>query len=237
MNLPKQPFVDKPKDDSAKGILIWIRNKLIAGIFIAIPVFVTLWILKFIYVFISERSKPFLYWLIHHQLSFQAVTEESWWLEVSGFFFTIIFLFLLGLLTSNVIGRRLIEFFDEILLKVPVVRTIYNVMKQVVDAFSNTGNMNFKRVVFLQMSEYSGSFVGFVTGSYIDPMTGKSLTSVFIPTTPNVTTGFLVLAEEHQMKATDLSLEEGMKMVVSIGLVQPKRFPSGTIPTVPVQKE
>ena len=194
-----------------REVLKELRNKLFTGIVFAIPLIVTGWVLKIAYGTISGISAPFL---------------KGLGIDVSivSFFVTIAMLVALGFLASNVFGQRMLESFERGLLRIPVVATIYAGVKQVIDSFKSFNNVsNFKRVAYVEYPSPGCKLIGFVTGQFYDERLGLEMTSVIIPTAPNPMTGLVVVVEASRISESSLSIEEAMKLIVSAGLVVPKR--------------
>ncbi len=191
-------------------LLTFIRNKLIAGVAVAIPTVVTIWVLHLAYRFISGISSPFLKALgIGH-------------IEWLGFFLTLLILFFVGLAATHVIGRKFIETAEELVLRLPVIATIYSAVKQIIESIKKfQGGMTFKRVVYVDYPATGARLIGFVTGQHEEPATGQSFTSVFVPTAPNPMTGFVMMVDSAEVVESSLTLEQASKMILSAGLVGP----------------
>lgn len=186
-------------------------NKALTGVVVAIPLLATLWVVQLAYNSINNISAPIL-----EHLGVR--------LPLLPFFVTLAVFILLGFMASNVFGRRMLEKVEAGLLRVPVVATVYGAVKQVIDSFKSFHNMaNFKRVVYLDYPAAGARLIGFVTGQYFDSKLGEEMTTVIIPTAPNPMTGLVVVVPARQLTESSLTLEEAMKMVVSAGLVAPKR--------------
>lgn len=194
-----------------RHVLTTIRNKIFAGILVAIPLIVTIWVLDLAYGFINGISAPFL-----GQIGIQ--------IPGLGFIVSLLLLIGVGFMATNVLGQKLLEGAERLLLRVPLVATIYAVVKQVIDSFKafNTAS-NFKRVVYIEYPAEGCRLIAFVTGQFYDPALGIEMTSVVIPTAPNPMTGLVVLVESNRLIDSSLTIEEATKLVVSAGLVAPKR--------------
>lgn len=188
-----------------------LRNKLFTGIVFAIPLIVTGWVLKIAYGTISGISAPFL---------------KPLGIDVSivSFLVTLMMLIALGFMATNVFGQRMLESFERWLLRIPVVATIYAGVKQVIDSFKSFNNVsNFKRVAYVEYPSPGCKLIGFVTGQFYDASLDCEMTSVVIPTSPNPMTGLVIVVEASRVSESSLTIEEAMKMIVSAGLVVPKR--------------
>jgi uncharacterized membrane protein len=134
-----------------------------------------------------------------------------------------------GLLARNYFGKRMIEWVDLALLKVPLLNKIYGATKQVNDAFSSTNKTAFRTVVLVEFPREGVFSMGFITSEQQDEMqikTGRKLVCVFIPTTPNPTSGFLILTPESQVTKLEMSVADGIKYIISLGSIMPEFTPN-----------
>jgi len=141
-----------------------------------------------------------------------------------------ILIFLIGLFTTNYVGRRTVALWEDIMKRVPLVRNIYSVLKHVVDTVSLQGGEHFSRVVLVEFPRegiYSMGFVTGITRGEVQTLTTERVMNVFIPTTPNPTTGYFVFVPESKVIPLSMSVEDGMKMIISGGLYTPS--PAGDI--------
>lgn len=196
-------------------------NKALTGVVVAIPLIATGFVVKMAYGIVNDFSAPFLHSVGIH------------W-PLLPFFVTLGLLTGLGYMTSNMLGQRILDTLERTLLRIPVVTTIYAGVKQVIDSFKSFNNMgNFKRVVYVDYPSEGARLIGFVTGQYYDSKLCEEMTSVVIPTAPNPMTGLIIVVPNNKLTDSSLTLEEAMKMVVSAGLVAPKRK-SATSPMLAV---
>lgn len=213
-------FIPKTQAALLRAIRNWrhtlaaIRNTVFAGIVVAIPLIVTIWVLNLAFGFVTGISEPFL-----RKVGFE--------IPGLGFIVSILLLFALGLLATNVLGQRVLEGVEKLLLRVPVVATIYAGVKQVIDSFKAFNNAaNFKRVVYIEYPSPGCKLIGFVTGQFYDAALQREMTAVAIPTAPNPMTGLVVIVESDKLIESALTIEEATKLIVSAGLVAPKRRPA-----------
>ena len=196
-----------------REILADIRNKLITGVVLAVPLIVTVWVIKTAYTFINAIGASYLTPIFNGR-------------EIPGlgFIVTLLVLICLGYVATNVYGQRILDWSERQFMKLPVVATIYTVVKQVIDSFKSFNDMaNFKRVVYVQYPSEGCKLIGLVTGQYFDHKLEQEMISVVIPTAPNPMTGLVVIVEASKVVESELSMEEAMKLIVSAGLVSPKR--------------
>lgn len=133
-------------------------------------------------------------------------------------------IFLVGLFTTNYVGRRTVALWEDIMKRVPLVRNIYSVIKHVVDTVSLQGEEHFRRVVLIEFPREGMYSIGFVTGvtrGEVQTLTAERVMNVFVPTTPNPTTGYFLFVPESKLIPLSISVEDGMKMIISGGLYTP----------------
>ncbi len=153
-----------------------------------------------------------------------------------GFVSGLLLILLIGFIASNIIGNRLINFFDRIFQRVPITRGIYVSAKQIIDAFTVQGKNAFKKVVLLEYPRKGLYVIGFITGQSrgeIQEKTAEETLNIFVPTTPNPTSGMLVLAPRREVIELKMTVEEGMKVIVSGGLFSPGDFNEKEIAALP----
>lgn len=134
-----------------------------------------------------------------------------------------------GLLARNYIGRRVIEWTDSALLRIPLLNKIYGATKQVNDAFSSGNKTAFRTVVLVEFPRAGVHSVGFITSEpnvEIQSKTKEKVVCVFVPTTPNPTGGYLLLVPEDQVTRLDMSVADGIKYVISLGAIMPEYIPA-----------
>ena len=130
---------------------------------------------------------------------------------------------ILGLIISNVVGKRIYAFIENILNKIPIVNKIYNTTKQITNTFTKPNNQAFQKVVLLEYPKADLWTLAMVTG------TCKNLNEIecyklFVPTTPNPTSGYLIIIDKTKVKETNISVEEGLSIIISGGMVSPDKF-------------
>lgn len=209
--------------------MVWIRNKFLAGLALALPLIITFVILQFIYSLLHGSSEPIVKWFadLANELAGRTVvsTEDPRYLMATRFIGVLIpiaALIALGFMATNFIGVHIVTAFDRLLLRIPFVSFIYKSLKQVIDSFKSIGGaQSFKRVAYIDYPVPGMRLVAFVTGQFTDAKSGKALTSVFIPTTPNPTTGLLLVVDSEKITDAPLSIEDAMKLIFSGGLLVP----------------
>jgi uncharacterized membrane protein len=205
------------------------RNAFLTGLLIFLPLGTTIFVLNFLLGLFQEPVNLLAYELGLEEESFFFGLETL--LAILGLLVGIMSLTLLGFLSNYFLGRFFINLTEKILDKVPFLGTVYRSAKQIVETFGKENRAVFKEVVLIEYPRTGCYVLGFVTTEasiQIEQSTGKKLTNVFVPTTPNPTSGFLLLLPESDIYPLDLTVGEGMKMLISGGAVSPPKKISKT---------
>ena len=210
----------KKKTGILKRIKKIILNRLLTGLLVILPVYVTFSVIKFLFNYIGAKFVPVLKGLFHNETIIPDAALNTI-LVIVGIFITFVALYLIGLFASNFFGKQIIAFYERIINNTPIVKNIYSSSKQIIHTFSESKEKSFKRVALVEYPRKGMNVVGFVTNS-ITNRDGKSLTSVFIPTTPNPTSGFLIYLPKEEIFDTNMTVEEAIKLVISGGILVPK---------------
>lgn len=198
------------------------RTVLLAGLLFVAPVFLTIYVLRVLFLFMDGIFAP----LIDRTLR-QVFPDSSIHLPGLGILLTLAVVLCLGWLSTNVVGRRLLDSVEAFLLRIPVVKTVYGATKGVLEAVSHDQAEAFKRVVLVEYPRLGVFSIGFVTGSpsrwpMADLRADDDLVPVLIPRTPNPLSGYIVLVPPRQLIECAISVEEGVRMVVSGGILPPE---------------
>ena len=201
------------------GIRRHFRSTLITGILTLIPLGVTFFVLKFLFTTIDGWLKPLM-----SPIMLELGLEEKYHIGM-GALATILIVYLVGLIVSNFLGQKLLGAGEKILTKIPLVREVYAPVKQVVQtALMSPGGKKFERAVAIKTPGSPMRVIGFVTGSFHEEGNPVPLVSVFVPTSPNPTTGVLLFCEPEIIYETNIKVETAMKMLISGGIVAPDDF-------------
>ena len=193
-----------------KRFLKHLRIFVFRGILAVIPLGLTFLAIRFLYFTVDRRVAD----LVERRLGFE--------IPGLGFLLAIILLYLIGLVASNWVGREFFRGLEMLSGRIPLIKTVYHVGRQLTDALSIPEKQGFKRVVLLQSFRPGIWAVGFVTGVIEDGAhPGQKLLKIFIPTAPNPTAGFMILTPESEVRNLSWSVREAMNMVISGGLVSP----------------
>ena len=148
------------------------------------------------------------------------------WIPHAEIILTVGIIFLFGAILKFLVLKQIIHLFESILFRIPLVRPVYTGIKQLVNAFNPQNMLSFKKIVFIEFPRTGIYSIGFLTSDLapiLAPQDGKKYYNVFIPTTPNPTSGFFVMVPESEIQLTNLSRQEAMAMVISGGIIQPER--------------
>ena len=215
-------------------MLRWLRNSLLTGIVVATPVAVTIWLVYTFINFVDSTVKP----LIPARYNPESYLDFA--IPGMGLLIAILGLTLLGALAANIFGRTLISIGERLVNSLPLVRNIYSALKQIVETVMAGKEQSFKEVVLVEYPMAGHHAVAFVSahakGSIAHHL-GEDVIGVFVPTTPNPTSGFLLFTPRRKTIKLDMTVEEAAKLIISFGLVTPDRLPNGAIPSdSPIKK-
>ena len=204
-----------------------IRQYLITGIMSIIPIALTYWIIKYLFLFFSEPGGVIVGMLLPESviLSYKIadITLLSVMQNILGFVLTILFLYALGLVISNVIGKKLYKFLESILDKIPIVSKVYKSIKQITASLGGANSKAFQKVVLVEYPRKGLWTIAMVTGESVDNKDEKYY-NIFVPTTPNPTSGYLLFIKASDTKELNLTVEEGLKIIVSGGMIAPDKL-------------
>lgn len=143
--------------------------------------------------------------------------------QIITFVIIILLVFLIGVLTRLYFGKMIIKLLDSFIAKIPVARSIYNATKQVVESFKNSTGTSFSKVVLVEFPRRDMWMVAFLVrdslGFMVDASTKEESCNVFIPTAPNPTSGFIAVVPKKDVREHDITVEEGVKFVLSVGII------------------
>ena len=193
-----------------KKVFSHLKNYLFAGIVVVVPLAITFIVLKNLFLYLDEFTRPYL---------------EPWlgfWPIGMGLLITVFLIMFIGLLTNNIVVKRFVGFGEKILLKIPIAKLIYSAVKQLLETFSASEKQYFQKVVAV---EYPGKdiwSIGFVNGDILLPGEMEKKINILILTSINPASGFFIMVPESKTIPLDISVEEGMKWVISGGIIKPE---------------
>ena len=203
-----------------------IRKRMLSGLLLILPVYVTFFVVKFLFGFVGGTLAPVIKKLLQIQgVALPKSSVDEFIITFLGLILTFISLYFLGIFAANFIGKAIITYFENLLTKTPVIKNIYSSVKQIIHSVSLPGKQSFKRVVLIDFPKEGAKSLGFVTGT-TEYNNGKKVITVFIPTVPNPTTGFLIFTTEDEVMDSNLTVEEAFKTLFSGGVLTPKDITS-----------
>jgi len=201
-----------------------MKRYLIAGLLVWVPLGITIWVLVFL---VTTLDQTLL--LVPESLRPEALF--GFHIPGLGVVFSFAILLLTGVIAANFLGARLIGFWEALLGRIPVVKSIYSSVKQVSDTLLSDSGTAFRKALLVEFP-YPGSWtIGFLTGapgaSVASHLEGEHV-SVYVPTTPNPTSGYFVMLPKSRVHDIDMTVDEALKYIISMGVVAPKPHSTGT---------
>ena len=194
-----------------------LTNYLISGLLFWIPLALTIIVIKFFLELVNN--------LIPARFLPESLLNLETSIPGSGFIFVILILLLTGVLVTNIIGRKLLEFWERALNKIPGFRNIYNALKKISATVLNTSSESFRKAFLIQYPSKDIWVVAFQSGDFkgeIESIIGEDVINLFVLTTPNPTSGFFVIVPKKNAVELNMSVEEAFKLVISAGVVTPE---------------
>ena len=204
------------------GLISRLRNYFFTGLVVAAPIGLTVYITRWFVELIDTWFVP----LIPSQYRPDAVMPFD--IPGLGLIIAAILLTLLGAFTANFFGRAILNFAERLVDRMPVVRSIYGAIKQIFETVISQSTTSFREVGLIEYPRKGIYTIVFVTSqsqAQVGSPYGLDLISVFLPTTPNPTSGFLLYVPREDVRILDMTIEEGAKLIISAGLVEPKKLP------------
>lgn len=196
-----------------------LRGYLVAGLLIWLPLAVTVWVLNLIVGTLDQTLN-----LLPHELR----PEQLFGFRVPGLgvVFAVLLLLGTGMLAANVLGRRLVDFWHGILSRTPVVKSIYNSVKQVSDTLLSDSGQAFKKALLVQFPHQGVWTIAFQTGTLPSSVnqalaTDEEYIGVYVPTIPNPTSGYFIMVAKKDTREVDMSVDDALKYAISMGMVVP----------------
>ncbi|MEO0410603.1 MAG: DUF502 domain-containing protein [Pseudomonadota bacterium] len=195
-----------------------LRTYFLTGVVVAAPISITIYLTWLFVVTVDKRITPLI------PAKYNPETYLPVGIPGLGVVIVVLFLILLGMITANFFGRSLLNLGERVVDNLPVVRTIYGTLKQIFETIISQSSMSFRDVVLVEYPRkglYAIAFVTAPTKGEIATRHGSDMVNVFLPTTPNPTSGFLLFVPKEDVTYLDMTVEEGVKYVISAGLVTP----------------
>ncbi len=199
-----------------------LRNYFISGLLFWIPLGLSIVVIKFFLELVNDIVPP--------EYLPEALFNLEGSIPGSGIVWVILILIITGALVNNFIGKKLVELWEKLLNRIPGFRGIYKALKQLSDTvLSPTGN-SFKKALLIEYPRKGLWTIAFQTGNYqgeIANKIGEEIINIYVPTTPNPTSGFFIMLPKAEAIELDMSVDEAFKLIISTGVVEPNELPKG----------
>lgn len=210
-----------------KSLFARWRASFFTGLAVILPGVVTLAIVKWLFGSVASITDSLLFFLPDN-VTHDSLGRVYWYWSLLAIGLAAVLITGIGVLARYYIGKRLIDFADSLMLRVPILNKIYGTIKQVDRAFTSGKKSSFQTVVMVEYPREGIYSVGFITSEQADEVnekTNKKCVCVFIPTTPIPTGGFLIIVPEEKVIKLNMSVEDGFKYIISIGAISQERVP------------
>lgn len=218
----------KPRRTLGARFLNFIKVNFFAGLAILAPLVVTLWLFKTLVISVDNMLLGY----VPERFHLDNILFEHFQIVLPvdphglGLLAGVVFLVVVGILARNIFGRTLVSWGERILNRIPGVSAVYNSVKQITETVTATNSKSFRKVVMVEYPRKGIWAIGFVSGTtqgQAQKEISKKLINVFLPTTPNPTSGFLLLFPESDLIELDMTVDQGLKMIISAGIVTPTK--------------
>ncbi len=193
-----------------------LRNYFISGLLFWVPLALTVLVIKFFLELVNN--------LVPQKYLPEAIFHLDTAIPGSGIILVLMVILITGVMVTNILGRKLVALWEKVLNKIPGFRNVYNVLKKVSDTVFNTSTESFRKAFLIQYPSKGIWVIAFQSGDYkgeAESIIGEEIMNLFVPTTPNPTSGFFVMMAKKDAFELDMSVEEAFKLVISAGVVTP----------------
>ncbi|WP_127109711.1 DUF502 domain-containing protein [Pararhodobacter zhoushanensis] len=209
-----------------RGFFAGLRASFLTGLVIVAPAVLTIWMIRAVVDFVDSKVMPLIPADLLHGILPDRLTQLNLPnIPGLGLIIALVFTLVVGWLAKGYIGKSLIGWGEDIVARMPVVRSVYNALKQIAETVFSQSSTSFNRACLVEYPRPGLWAVAFVStetkGEIAQKLGDEKLISVFLPTTPNPTSGFLLFVPEKDVKYLDMTIEEAAKLIISAGLVAP----------------
>jgi uncharacterized membrane protein len=208
-------------------MLASLQRNIIAGILIVIPIWVTVWVVTFLITLLIQFGSPAAFqlgiWLAPTSPNLAALFQAQWFQDAVAVLVVLVGLLILGVVGRAVIGRRLLAAFDAVMARIPLVQSIYGSARKLIQTVQSKPDGQ-QRVVLIEFPSPGMKAVGLLTRIFTDPATGFEIAAVYVPTTPNPSSGYVELVPVSTLIPLDWTVNEALTFIISGGAVAPDSF-------------
>jgi uncharacterized membrane protein len=202
-----------------------IQRYLITGLLVVLPLWVTYLIFDFLLTQLAKVGRPVVQavarWCEPALPQLATLLNTPWFEAVLAILGVVLLLYILGWATTKVVGRRLLSWFERLVSRIPLIEAVYGAVKKLLEAFSAKPSSDSRSVVLIEFPNPGMKTVGFVTSVMKDEVTGQELAVVYVPTTPNPTSGYMEIVPMEKVTRTNWTLDEAMSFVITGGTSSP----------------
>ena len=206
-----------------------LRKWLVAGILVWAPLAITFWVINAVIGFMDQT-------ILLLPAAYRPEAVFGFNIPGLGAVLAVLLVLLTGALVANFLGRKLITLGESVLNRIPLVRSVYSAVKQVIETFVSQDSRSFRQVVLVEYPRKDCWSLAVLAGDPVGEVqdkTAQKVITVFLPTAPNPTSGFVIMVPEHEIIPLEMSVEEGFRMVISLGVVTPKTGAAKSAPITP----
>jgi uncharacterized membrane protein len=193
------------------------QNYFLSGLLVVVPLVITIFVIEAIFTFLDSLLLPYLQ------------PQLGYWVPGIGIIITLFGIFLIGILVTNILGKKMVNVGEKILLKIPIAKSIYGSVKQIIETFSFKEDQSRKKIVMVEYPKKGVWSIGLVNGETKHPKTNEKMFNILIITSINPASGFLILVPQKNAILLNITVEEAMKWIVSGGIITPNIFKINTI--------
>jgi uncharacterized membrane protein len=208
----------EPRDPKAQHPARKVRNYMIGGLLIWVPIMVTVWVVRFLSGILDSS-------LVLLPPSWRPEAVFGTYVPGVGIVLSLLLLLLTGVLVKNLFGGQIVAGLESLVRRIPVVGAVYAGAKTFSETVLTDKGSSFKQVLIVEFPRRGAWSIGFLTAEDLEEVrsrTGEDMISVFVPTTPNPTTGFIIVVKRSEVVFLDMSVDEAFKMILTLGVVAPK---------------
>ena len=188
-----------------------IRTWFLSGLSVILPIGLTVFVLSKLFYFLDGILQE---WVVR---------QFGYEVPGLGLIMVVLIVLVVGMITSNFLGKKIVKYGETVIGKIPFIKTIFNPIREIVSNLSANKSGSFKQVVLIDFPMQGTKSIGFITSDQLS-VNDENKIAVFIPTTPNPTNGFLIIVEKTMVEVLDVTVEEGLKMIVSMGSAMCRNF-------------
>ncbi|MDD3444218.1 MAG: DUF502 domain-containing protein [Zavarzinia sp.] len=207
-----------------------IRRNIVAGLLASLPLLLTVWVVGIVFDFLVAAGRPVVVGLATGLASrapeVSQLLLQDWFQSLLAVVVTLFALYVLGALTTAVIGRKLWHLFDRLMARIPFVESVYGAVRKLITSFQ-TAPAGQQRVVLIEFPHADMKTIGFVTKLFTDSVSGTQIAAVYVPTAPNPTSGYMELVPADRLVWLDWSANEAMQFILSGGTAAPDHLTFG----------